>query len=126
MAAKWSTLTDVTYIVQRRERFYVVAYDGLDPLTGRERRRWCPVGNDRSEAEAIAARLDGEQASQAPARGGPVTVAEFLTQTGLPHKRRQVRPTTAYRYAWFVERYVPPAIGDIRLRRLRPGHLDHL
>jgi hypothetical protein len=28
------------YIVQRQDRFYVVAYDGLDSLTGRERRRW--------------------------------------------------------------------------------------
>lgn len=34
----------MTYIVQRKDRFYVVAYDGLDPLTGRERRRWHPVG----------------------------------------------------------------------------------
>jgi hypothetical protein len=26
----------MTYIVQRHNRIYVVAYDGLDPLTGRE------------------------------------------------------------------------------------------
>jgi hypothetical protein len=32
----------MTYIVQRNDRFYVVAYDGLDPLTGKERRRWHP------------------------------------------------------------------------------------
>ncbi len=36
----------MSYIVQRKDRFYVVAYDGLDPLTGRERRRWHPVGHD--------------------------------------------------------------------------------
>jgi len=45
-------------IVQRRDRFYVVAYDGLDPLTGRERRRWHPAGKNREAAERIAARLD--------------------------------------------------------------------
>lgn len=28
----------MTYIVQRQDRFYVVDYDGLDPLTGKERR----------------------------------------------------------------------------------------
>jgi hypothetical protein len=27
----------MTYIVQRKDRFCVVAYDGLDPLTGRYR-----------------------------------------------------------------------------------------
>jgi Group II intron, maturase-specific domain len=39
----------MTYIVQRKDCLYVVAYDGLDPLTGKERRRWHPVGHDRYE-----------------------------------------------------------------------------
>lgn len=30
----------MTDIVQRQDRFSVVAYDGLDPLTGNERRRF--------------------------------------------------------------------------------------
>ena len=29
----------MAYIIQCNDRFYVVAYDGLDPLTGRKRRR---------------------------------------------------------------------------------------
>lgn len=116
----------MTYIVQRKDRFYVVAYDGVDPLTGRERRRWHPVGTDRGEAEMVAARLAGERETPPPATGGPVTVGGFLTQTWMPQKRRHVRATTAYRYAWFVERYIDPAIGDIPLRRLRPDHLDQL
>ena len=37
----------MTYIVQRKGRFYVVEYDGLDPLTGKERWRWHPMGHDR-------------------------------------------------------------------------------
>jgi len=116
----------MTYIVQRRDRFYVVAYDGLDPLTRRERRRWHPVGHDRGEAETVAALLDRERVSAPPAKGGPITLGEFLTNTWLPHKRRQVRATTAYRYAWFVDRYVNPPLGDIPLRRLRADHLDGL
>lgn len=116
----------MTYIVQRQDRFYVVAYDGLDPLTGRERRRWHPVGHDRDEANALAARLDRERPSAPPKFGGPVTVSQFLRETWLPQKRRQVRVTTAYRYAWFVDRYITPAIGDIPLRRLRVDHLDAL
>ena len=115
----------MTYIVQRQDRFYVVAYDGLDPLTGRERRRWYPVGHDPGEADALAARLDRERTSAPPKVGGPVTVSQFLRDTG-PRKRRQVRHTTAYRYAWFVDRYIIPAIGDIPLRRLRVDHLDAL
>lgn len=98
----------MTYIVQRKSRFYVVAYDGLDPLTGRERRRWIPIGHDRNEAETVAARLDSEHIAGPPPRRGTVTVAEFLTRTWMPHKRRHVRATTAYRYAWFIDRYINP------------------
>src|SRR5205814_9482725 len=85
----------MTYIVQRKDRFYVVAYDGLDPLTGKERRRWHPVGHNRAEAETIAVRLEAERVTPPPAKGGSITLAEFLTNTWLPIKRRQVRATTA-------------------------------
>ena len=51
---------------------------------------------------------------------------DFLTETWMPQKRRVVRATTAYRYAWFIDRYIQPAVGDIALRRLRPDHFDSL
>ena len=126
LAPKSSMPEGMTYIVQRKDRFYVVAYDGLDPLTGKERRRWHPAGHDRHDAELVAARIDRDNAGAAPARGGPVHLGEFLTDTWLPLKRRQVRATTAYRYSWFVDRYINPALGDIPLRRLRADHLDGL
>ena len=65
-------------------------------------------------------RLDQERDAVPPPKiGGPLTVGEFLTEKWLPRKRRQLRATTAYRYAWFVDRYITPAIGDTALRR--PG-----
>jgi integrase len=114
----------MSYIVQRKDRFYVVAYNGLDPLTGKERRRWHPVGHDRADAEQLAEQLDREHDATMPVVSGPVSLGEFLTNTWLPNKRGQVRSTTAYRYAWFVNRYIQPALGDVPLRRLRADHLD--
>ena len=67
----------MTYVVERKSRFCVVAYDGLDPLTGRERRRWISIGHDRDEAETVAARLDSERIAGQPPRRGTVAVAEF-------------------------------------------------
>lgn len=61
----------MTYIVQRKDRFYIVAYDGLDPLTGKERRRWHPVGHDREEAESVAARIDRDRTRRLVARAYP-------------------------------------------------------
>lgn len=94
-------------------------------MSGRERRRWIRVGHDRSVAEAVAARLDNKR-DASPVSRGSVTVGEFLTRTWMPHKRRHVRATTAYRYAWFIDRYINPAIGGVPLRRLRADHLDGL
>ena len=110
---------------QRKNRFYVVA-DGLDPLSGNERRRWHPIGHDRDEAEAVRRRLELEPRNQQPTTGGPITLSMFLNETWMPRKRRQVRATTAYRYAWFIKHYITPVIGDIPLRRLRVDHLENL
>jgi integrase len=96
------------------------------PLSGRERRRWLPIGHDRADAEAVAARLANDRRSGPPPSRGTTTVGEFLTRSWMPNKRRTVRATTAYRYAWFIDRYITPAIGEIPLRRLRADHLDDL
>jgi hypothetical protein len=66
----------MTYIIQRQERFYVVAYDGLDPLTGKERRLWHPAGRNRTDAEAIARKL-GDDHTRAPRKQGPTSVASL-------------------------------------------------
>jgi hypothetical protein len=118
----------MTYIVQRQDRCYVVAYDGTHPLTGKERRRWHPVGHDRNEAEAIARRVDRDRdrAMRPEATGGQITLYVFLAETWLPRKRREVRATTGYRYGWFVEHYIAPVIGDVPLRRLSAHHLEDL
>ena len=50
----------MAYIIERNNRFYVIAYDGIDPISGRERRRWYPAGRSRADAEAIATTLAAE------------------------------------------------------------------
>ncbi len=115
----------MAYIVQRRDRFYVVAYDGLDPLTGRERRRWHPAGKNREAAERIAERLDLDRPTTCR-RGASTRLGGFLSDTWLPRKRAHVRATTAYRYGWMVDNYVVPRLGDVALDALRAEHLDDL
>ena len=115
----------MAYIVQRKDRFYVVDYDGIDPITGRERRRWRLVGCDRTEAEELAARLEAERADAHPRRS-PTSLGGFLVETWLPRKRAHVRATTQYRYTWIVQHYLLPHLGDVPLSALRPDHLDRL
>jgi hypothetical protein len=126
LVPKFADDQPMTYIVQRQDRFYVVAYDGLDPLSGKERRRWHPVGRDRDEAEAARQCLELATVDQRPPVGGPSKVATFFNETWLPRKRRQVRATTAYRYAWFIERYINPSDRRRPVAAVRVDHLEAL
>ena len=72
-----------------------------------------PVGHDRGEAEPSPPASIANVTSAPPRSAVPSPSASSCADTWLPQKRRQVRPTTAYRYAWFVDRYIIPAIGDI-------------
>ena len=57
------------YVAQRRGRFYAVIYEGRDPVTGKERRRWHPAGTDRAEAERLAAKLAADETRRVDASG---------------------------------------------------------
>lgn len=111
----------MSYIVQRNNRFYVVAYNGHDPITGRERRRWHPAGSDRSDAETVQRRLD----AQRPTLTCDRSMGGFMSTTWLATKNALTRPT-ASRYRWMIDHNITPRIGTIRLDALRPADLDAL
>ena len=114
------------YIVTRNQRFYVVVYDGIDRLTGRERRRWHPAGASRTDAEAIAATVDAAASPPPDSATRALTVGRFLTEQWMPRRRSQLRATTAHRYEWMIDNYINPRIGDVHLRGLRIEHIDRL
>ena len=48
------------YIAKKGNQHYAVIYEGLDPVTGKEKRTWHPAGPDKSVAEKLAKRLAAE------------------------------------------------------------------
>jgi hypothetical protein len=46
------------YVTNRDGRWYAVSYEGLDPLTGRDRRRWYRA-TDETDARTLAAATSG-------------------------------------------------------------------
>ena len=126
LAPKWSSADDtrMAYIISRSNRFYVVAYDGVDPATGRERRRWHSAGTSRADAEAIALSITETNRVPIPRGRVALTLGDYLTNTWLPERQRRVRSTTAYRYGWMIERYIAPAVGMYALRSIRAEHLN--
>ena len=41
------------YVAKKGLQFYAVIYEGRDPLTGRERRRWHPAGTDERHVNSL-------------------------------------------------------------------------
>jgi hypothetical protein len=116
----------MAYIVQRNHRFYVVAYDGIDPITRRHRRRWHPAGRSREDAEAIVARLATDQEARRERSTSRLTVGAFLIEAWMPRRRRELRRGIAKRYEWIIRNYIAPVVSDLQLTSLRAEHLDRL
>jgi len=116
----------MAYIVFKQSRFYVVTYDGLDPTTGKERRRWHLAGDSRDDAEAIAANLTRRTALVRDGARSAATVTGFVNNTLMPHRVHHLRPSTAHRYRWMIDNYISPTIGDLPIRSLRAEHLNRL
>jgi integrase len=112
------------YVVRKGNQYYAVIYEGLDPVTGRERRRWHPAGPNRDDADALAARLASER--DPAARRSSVTVGAYLTQRWLPSKQVALRPSTWASYRNNIALHIVPAIGKVPLRHLRPDHIERL
>jgi integrase len=113
------------HVARKRDRYYAVIYEGLDPITGREKRSWHPAGTDHSEAIALAARL----AAQRDGRNDEVralTFGAYLTGHWLPAKKLTLATSTHRGYVHKIRRHILPALGQKRLRRLRTQHLETL
>jgi integrase len=103
-----------------------VIYEGIDPLTGRERRRWHPAGTDKAAAERLACDLADRRRQCGGHERGSLTVAVYLTQRWLPSKKMALRPSTWDAYRRVIDLHLIPRVGRIPLRHLRPDHLERL
>jgi hypothetical protein len=113
------------HVKQRGGRFYAVIYAGLDPVTGREIRRWHPAGTDRGAAERLAAKLAKAETGRSDATRS-LTFGAYLVDDWLPTKKLRLAATTHAGYERNVQRHVLPALGHIRLRRLTHNQINAL
>jgi integrase len=113
------------YIARRRDRFYVVIYEGRDPVTGKEHRRWHPAGTDRAEAERRAAKLAATETRRVEAVRS-LTFGAYLTSQWLPAKKLHLATSTYRGYERNVVRHILPLLGRTALRRLRYQQIESL
>ena len=113
------------YVTQKGTRWYAVIYEGLDPITGRERRRWHAAGSSQGDAERLAARL-AKQHNGRKDQARSLTFGAYLTRRWLPGKRVNLATSTYDSYRRKVERHILPTLGRVPIRRLRAEQLDAL
>ncbi|MFN6120866.1 MAG: tyrosine recombinase XerC, partial [Actinomycetes bacterium] len=113
------------YVARKGDRYYAVIYEGTDPITGRERRRWHPAGTDPGDAQRLAIDVARRRLDDGYERSS-LTVAVYLTQRWLPSKKLTLRASTFDSYRRNIDLHITPAIGRVPLRRLRPDHLERL
>lgn len=113
------------YVARKGNRWYAVVYEGVDPISGRERRSWHAAGTERADAERLAARLASERNGRNDSARS-LSFGAFLTSRWLPGKRLVLATSTYDGYRRNVERHVLPTLGRVGLRQLRPHHLEVL
>ena len=112
-------------MARKGDRYYAVIYEGTDPITGRERRRWHPAGTDRGDAERLATVLARRRLDDGYERSS-LTVAVYLAQRWLaieeaqpPGQHLRLLPTQHR-----TRHHTRDRQGAAR--RLRPDHLERL
>jgi integrase len=114
------------YTAKKGSRYYAVIYEGVDPATGKERRRWYPAGTRKTDADKLVTELvkrhhDGDY--RAPDR---ITLGDYLTERWLPAQRSQLKDTTYHSYESNLRLHVLPNLGNVALAKLAPEDLDTL
>src|SRR5581483_5301815 len=94
------------YVVERKGRFYAVIYEGLDPITRQERRRWHAAGTDRAAAERAAVLL--AEAARAKDVAPGLTGPRSLLTTWLPRKQFSLSPGRGAGYRRTIDLHVVP------------------
>jgi integrase len=113
------------HVARKRDRYYAVIYEGIDPIDGKEKKSWHAAGTDRAEAEALAARLAAERDGRNDEIRS-LTFGAYLTGRWLPAKKLELRTSTYRSYVHKTRRHILPTLGRKRLRRLRPEDLERL
>src|SRR5688500_8345212 len=105
-------------VAKKGKRWYAVVYDGVDPSTGKYRRRWVPAGTRRGDAEKLLADLVNRGHEGNTVVGERLTLGSYLVDRWLPVQEPRLRRSTFDSYRRNIERHVVPAGGELADRRV--------
>ena len=114
----------MAHIAKKGNRYFVVAYGGINRATGGEKRDWSDGFATRKEAEREAAAIEKRKEDGDYRSPDRIALSGYLNDRWLPLKKSQLSRSTFDSYRNNVRLHVAPRIGTIQLRQLQPEDLD--
>ena len=111
-------------VAKKGRRWYAVVYDGIDPATGKKRRRWVSAGTRRGDAERLLASLVQRKYEGEPVVTDKVTLGRYLLERWLPIQKTRLRASTYDAYRRNIDLHVLPGLGRRPLDKLTGEDID--
>jgi integrase len=112
-------------VIRRGSTYSVVLDLGKGP-DGKRIRKWHSGYSTKKAAEQAQGELVAKLGQGSYTEPSKRLTGAFLREDWLPGLRSQVRPSTWAEHRSKVEVHLVPAIGQVPLQRLTPGHLNTL
>jgi integrase len=110
------------HIRQRSPGHWAIVIDVRDAATGKRKRKWHSFKGTKREAQTECAKLIAEIRNGTALDPAKVTLREYL-ERWLAHMATQVSPRSAENYREVVEHWIAPALGIVKLAKLRPEQI---
>ncbi len=91
---------------------------------GRRLRRFLTVRGTKKEAERVLSEALHQRDTGIDIAPNKITVGDFLERWLRDYATEQVAASTLQRYQGIVRHHLAPALGRVRLRDLRPAHIQ--
>jgi integrase len=115
------------HVRRRGERSWELKFDaGSDAGTGRRITRYSSFRGTKRDAEVELAKLVAAAANGEQVDPSKLTINEFLDRWERDWCAGNVSPKTRERYAELLRIHVRPALGALKIQKLRPVHLSGL
>ncbi|AHM56364.1 tyrosine recombinase xerC-like [Peptoclostridium acidaminophilum DSM 3953] len=108
------------HVRKRGKKWAIVLDVGTDPQTGKRKQRWFSGYATKRDAEKELAEKINEIENGTFVMPKNISMAEYLEYWLEKYASNRLSPTTLYGYRMIIEKHIVPAIGDIRLQKLRP------
>jgi integrase len=112
--------------VRKRGSVWCYVIDLPRPASGGRRQRWFGGFATRKQAQTALSAALGEIGKGSYVEPSAMTVGDFLQRWLDDYVQHNCAAKTAERYAEIVQNHVLPAISHMRLRELKPAHIQEL